>query len=81
MYNGGLIYIYQAIENQIQTNIRNQPHPVICKITHIYEDGRVDISTTKYGELKYLESLREHDIGDKSVLLFLNNDIQERIVL
>ena len=73
--------MYQAIENQIQANIRNQPHPVRCEITHVYDDGRVDITTTKYGEIKYVESITKHNIGDKSVLLFLNNDINDRIVI
>lgn len=73
--------MYQQIQTQILNTIAEQPHPVICKITHIYEDGRVDISTTKYGELKYLESILEHSIGDKTVLLFMNNDINERIVI
>ena len=73
--------MYQAIENQIQANIRNQPHPVRCEITHVYENDRVDVETENYGLLKYLETITEHNIGDKSVLLFLNNDINDRIVI
>lgn len=73
--------MYQQIQTMIQNKIDDQPQPVECKITHIYDDGHVDISTKKYGELKYLETIVEHDIGDKSVLLFLNNDINERIVI
>ena len=76
-----MIYIYQAIENQIQANIRNQPHPIRCKITHVYEDGRVDVETEKYGLLKYLETIIPHAVGDKSVLLFLDNDFNNRIII
>ena len=73
--------MYQAIENQIQANIRNQPHPIACTITHVYDDGNVDIKTEKYGLLKYLETIIPHAVGDKSVLLFLDNDLNSRIVI
>ena len=73
--------MYQAIENQIQANIRNQPHPIRCEITHVYDDGRVDVETEKYGLLKYLETIIPHAVGDTSVLLFLDNNINKRIVI
>ncbi|WP_296885161.1 hypothetical protein [uncultured Methanobrevibacter sp.] len=73
--------MYQQIETQIKNKIKEQPHPTPCTITHTYNDGRVDITTTRYGELKYIETITEHSIGDKTVLLFLNNDINERIVI
>lgn len=73
--------MYQQIETQITNKIKEQPHPTPCTITHIYTDGKVDINTQKYGEIKYLDTITEHNIGDTTVLLFLNNDINERIVI
>ena len=70
-----------AISDLIASHINEQPSPIRCEITHIYEDGRVDVETEKYGLLKYLETIIPHAVGDKSVLLFLNNDINERIVI
>ena len=70
-----------AISDLIKSHINDQPTPTLCTITHTYEDGRVEIQTDTYGEIKYLETITEHTIGDKSVLLFLNNDINERIII
>lgn len=73
--------MYQQIETMIQNKIDEQPSPTPCTITHTYQDGRVDITTTKYGELKYIQTITPHEKGDKSVLLFLNDDINERIII
>lgn len=70
-----------AISDLITSHINDQPSPIRCVITHVYDDSHVDIETKTYGGIKYVESITEHNIGDKSVLLFLNNDINERIVL
>lgn len=70
-----------AISDLIESHINDQPAPILCTITHIYENNRVDIQTDTYGEIKYIETITEHNIGDKSVLLFMNNDINERIVI
>ena len=70
-----------AISDLINSHINDQPAPIRCEITHVYDDGRVDIQTGTYGEIKYVETITEHNTGDKSVLLFLNNDINKRIVI
>ena len=76
-----MIFIYKQLETMIKNKIAEQPSPIPCTITHIYTDGRVDITTAKYGELKYLESIVEHGIGDKTIIIFLENDFNQRMVI
>ena len=70
-----------AISDLIESHINDQPTPTLCTITHTYEDGRVDIQTDNYGEIKYIETITPHQTGDKTVLLFIGNDINTRIVI
>lgn len=74
----------KTINGQIQTHfthlLATQPHPTQATITKTYEDGYVDI-TTSYGELTHVQSITTHNVGDETILIFLNNDYNQRIVI
>ena len=72
--------INSIIQTQIQNTIQTQPHPTECTITKVYEDGYVDINSP-YGELKHIQSITEHSIGDETILIFLNNDPSDMMVI
>lgn len=65
----------------IKDKINSQAFPVPCKITKIYEDKYVDVKIEDFGELKYVKSIIEHEIDDITVLLFLNNNFESRMVI
>lgn len=74
--------MYQQIENQIQKNIKEQPHTTTCTITHIYpDDQHADITTSKYGSITYVELLAPSKEGNNGILIFLNNNFDERVVI
>ena len=72
--------INHLIQTQIESTITQQPHPTTATVTHVYPDKYVDIETT-YGELKHIESITTHEIGDKTILIFLNNSFEDRIII
>ena len=72
--------LYTVIQNQIQNTITDQPHPTQATITRVYEDGYCDVNTP-YGELKHIQSITTHEINDETILIFLNNTFEQRIVI
>ena len=70
-----------TIESQIKTVINEQPRPDKCEIIKVYSDGYVDIKSETYGYLKYIQSITNHEINDISILVFLNNDYENRMVI
>ena len=68
------------VQNQIQNTINQQPHPTECTVTKVYEDGYVDIQSP-FGELKHIQSITPHNVGDETILIFLNNQLTERRVI
>ena len=72
--------INHLIQTQIESTITQQPHPTHAKVTHVYPDGYTDIET-QYGELKHIQTITTHEIGDKTILIFLDNDFTQRIVI
>lgn len=71
----------ETIESQIETLINEQPRPDKCEIIKVYGDGYVDIKTETYGYLKHIQSITNHKINDISILIFLNNDYENRMVI
>ena len=70
-----------AITDIIKSHINEIPAPTPCEITAIHNDGTVTIQTKTYGKLTHTPTITTHNIGDKTVLLFLNNNLNERIVI
>ena len=70
------------VQDQIQLNLTNQPHPTTCTITKIYDDGYCDVKTDEYGVLQYNQTYGYgYNVGDNAILIFLNNNYSERIVI
>jgi hypothetical protein len=69
------------IQKMINNTITEQPYPTLAEITRIYNDGYVDIRTNEYGELTYLKTITSHNVGDTTILIFLNNTFEQRIVI
>ena len=69
------------IQTQIENTINTQPHPTKAKVIKVYDDGRVDIETTQYGTLRYVPTITTHQTGDKTILIYLNNNFNEFMVI
>ena len=70
-----------AISDIIKSHINEIPTPTPCEITAIHNDGTVTITTKNYGKLTHTPTITTHEIGDKSVLLFMNGNYNERIII
>ena len=68
------------IQDQIQYTINNQPYPTTCTITRTYPDNHADITTETYGELKYIPVYGDFTVGDTAILLFLNNNYNDKVI-
>ena len=71
----------ESIKTIINDEINKQPTPVKATITHTYQDGYVDIKTETYGELKHIQTITPHTIGDETILIFIENDYNTRMVI
>ena len=74
----------KTLTEQIETIITNKLNQTLTSvkatITHTYPDTKhVDINTSEYGELKHVQTITDHTIGDETILIFLNN--QEKMVI
>ena len=64
----------------ITEQIDKQPAPTKATITRVYQDGHVDIETI-YGKLTYIQTIIDHELNDETILIFLDNDYNKRIVI
>lgn len=72
----------QQIETIVQTQLNQTLTPVKATITHTYPDTKhVDINTEEYGVLKHVQTITTHETGDETVLIFLNNDQNQKIII
>ena len=72
----------QQIETIIQNQLNQTLTPVKATITHTYPDTKhVDINTEEYGVLKHVQTITTHETGDETVLIFLNNNQNEKMVI
>ncbi len=69
---------------QIQRIVRDEiaqiAFPTIVSITKVYSDNFVDVEGD-YGLLRHIYSITEHNIGDKTLLIFADGDFNNRIVI
>ena len=75
--------INDSVKDIVQDELKTQPYPTKAIITRVYtnENKRVDINTTEYGRLQYIQTITEHEVGDETILIFLNNNHEEKIVI
>ena len=72
----------QQIETIITNKLNQTLTPVKATITHTYPDTKhVDINTSEYGVLKHVQTITTHETGDETVLIFLNNNSQDKMVI
>lgn len=76
----------KTLTTQIETIITNKLNqtltPVKATITHTYPDTKhVDINTSEYGGLKHVQTITDHTVGDETILIFLNNNPQDKMVI
>ena len=69
---------------QIQRIVRDEiaqiAFPTIVTITKVWDDGYVNVDGD-LGLLHHIYSITEHDVGDKSLLIFTDGDFNNRIVI
>ena len=68
------------IQKIVNDEINQIAFPTIVTITKIYSDGYVDVEGD-WGLLRHIYSITEHDINDKTLLVFADGDFNKRIVI
>ena len=76
----------RTLNDEVQVLLKDElnqiPHSTECEITHTYTDGKVDITTPLYGEIHYIQTHgKTPTVGDKGILIFLENDYDKRRVI
>lgn len=69
---------------QIQRIVRDEIAQIafstIVTVTKVYDDGDVDIEGD-FGLLRKIYSITEHEVGDKTLLVFGDGNYNNRIVI
>ena len=70
------------LEIMITSLSNNNPAPLRCTITKVYEDNiHVDVKTD-YGEVIYVETIGNHlKIGNIGIIIFLDGNEKNRIII
>lgn len=68
------------IERIARDEISKIAFPIIVTISKIYNDGYVDIEGD-FGLLRHIYSITEHEIGDKTLLVFTDGDFNNMIII
>lgn len=73
--------INDEIIDIFNSEIEKLAFPTECIITKVYENNYADVKTDLFGEITYLKVFGDYSLGDKALLLFLNNDYNSRVVI
>jgi len=73
--------ITTPIEAIVKDEISKIAFPTIVVVTKIYNDDYVDVESDSFGTLRHIYSITEHEINDKTLLIFADNDFNQRIVI
>ena len=68
------------IERIARDEISKIAFPTIVTINKVYDDGFVDVKGD-FGLLRHIYSITEHEVGDKTILIFADGDFNNRIVV
>lgn len=68
------------IQRIVRDEIEQIASPTIITVIKVYNDSYVDIEGD-FGLLRHIYSITEHDVGDKSLLIFADGDFNNRIVI
>lgn len=72
--------INYQIERICRDEISKIPQPTIVTITKIYSDGYVDVEGD-LGLLRHIYSITDHEIGDKTILIFTEGNYEQGMVI
>lgn len=72
--------INYQIQRIARDEIQQIAFPTIVTVTKVYNDGDVDVEGD-FGLLRKIYSITEHEIGDKTLLVFGNGNYNNRIVI
>lgn len=72
-----------GMDQRIHSILQEQPYPTQVEIIKVYTNDKkkYDITSTEYGTLKNVDSITEHEIRDKTILIFLNNNYNEMMII
>lgn len=73
--------ITTPIEAIVKDEISKIGFPTIVVVTKIYNDDYVDVESDSFGTLRHIYSITEHEINDKTLLIFADNNFNQRIVI
>lgn len=65
----------------VKDEISKIAFPTIVVVSKIYADDYVDVESDSFGTLRHIYSITEHEINDKTLLIFADNDFNQRIVI
>lgn len=68
------------IERIARNEISKIAFPTIVTISKIYNDGYVDIEGD-FGLLRHIYSITDHEIGDKTLLIFAEGNFNNPIII
>ena len=68
------------IQRIVRDEIQQIAFPTIVTITKIYADDYVDVEGS-LGSLRHIYSITEHNVGDKTILIFADEDYNNQIVI
>ena len=68
------------IQRIVRDEIQQIAYPTIVTITKVYDDGNVDVEGG-FGLLRKIYSITEHEVGDKTLLVFGDGNYDNRIVI
>ena len=55
--------------------------PTECIFIKKYDDNHADIESIVYGSISYVKVYGDYELGDKGILLFLNNDLSKPVAI
>lgn len=72
--------INYQIQRIVQDEISKIAFPTIVTITKIYSDGYVDVDSD-FGVLRHIYTITDHEVGDKTILIFTDGDYDRGMVI
>lgn len=73
--------ITSPIETIIKDEISKIAFPTIVTVTKIYNDDYVDVENDSFGTLRHIYSITDHEVGDKTVLIFCDGDYNKEVII
>ena len=76
---------YSSLTHPIEVLVKNElnklAYPTKVTVVKVYNDDYVDVESDSFGTLRHIYSITEHEINDKTLMIFADNDFNQRIVI